>query len=288
MKRFFPLAIVLAACSTGTDTPDDTDSDTQVDDTALPADTDVPTSCTQDAPATGSALFGTVVDADNHALGSSEARIQFCRDVCYTAQCRGPGVWGFEGLASGKGSFEAKPLAGDDDLATVFLPLDLAEGSARPFAVELPRLSPAVAIPATAAPLEVTPGLFLTLGTGDLATPPLEPDATSVAAVDGLSTAPPIDGIDGTVLAVYYFSSFNYPAADETDTLPDADHGIPYEIVDAWTLGAGAGEVWIGEYDTQSWHKVGDLIEGSVEGRLTTTNHLPKLSTVVVVRKPLP
>lgn len=289
MKRFFPLAIMLVACSAGTDSKNDTDGDTDVTgetgDTT-PQDTDLPTSCTTEAPATGSALYGTVVDADNHGLGGTDARIQFCRDVCYTAQCRGLGVWGFDGLASGWGSFEAKPLDSGSNFATVYLPLNLAEASARPFNVTLPRLSPSVALPAVAAPLELTTGLFLTLGTGDLIPPALESQVTSVSAVNGLDTAPPIDGIPGTVLAVYFFAPFNHVAADETDLVPDASHGIPYEIVDDWTLGAGNGEVWIGEYSTQSWQKVGDVIDGTA-GRLTTTNRLPKLSTLVLVRKPV-
>lgn len=290
MKRFFPLAILLVACSTGTDSKTDTDGDTDVtgetgDTTAQ--DTDLPTTCTTDAPATGSALYGTVVDADNHGLGSSAARIQFCRDVCYTAQCRGMGVWGFNELDAGWGSFEAKPLDSDTNFATVFLPIDLAEGAARPLNVTLPRLSPSVALPAVAAPLEVTTGLFLTLGTGDLIPPALESQVTAVSAVNGLDTAPPIDGIPGTVLAVYFFAPFNHVAADETDLVPDASHGIPFEFTDEWTLGAGNGEVWIGEYSTQSWQKVGDVIDADSAGRLTTANRLPKLSTLVVVRKPM-
>jgi hypothetical protein len=196
------------------------------------------------------------------------------------------GVWGFDALTAGWGSFEAKPLDSDSNFATLFLPLNLEEGAARPFSVELPRLSPSVALPASAAPLELTPGLFLTLGTGDLIPPALESAVTSVSAVDGLDAAPQIDGVPGTVLAVYLFQPFNHVATDETDTVPDADHGIPYEIFDAWGLGAGGGEVWIGDYATSSWIKVGDVIDGGTAGRLTTANNLPKLSTLVVVRKP--
>ncbi len=290
MKRFFPLAIVLVACSTGTDTKNDTDGDTDVTgetgDTT-PRDTDLPTSCTADTPASGSVLYGTVVDADSHGLGPSSARIQFCRSTtCVTAPCRGMGVWGFDALTAGWGSFEAKPLDSDTNFAILFLPLNLEEGAARPFSVELPRLSPSVALPASPAPLELTPGLFLTLGTGDLIPPALESVVTSVSAVDGLDAAPPIDGVPGTVLAVYFFAPFNHVAADETDAVPDADHGIPYEIVDAWGLGAGGGEVWIGDYASSSWIKVGDVIDGATAGRLTTASNLPKLSTLVVVRKP--
>lgn len=290
MKRFFPLAIVLVACSTGTDSKNDTDADTDVtaetgDTTAQ--DTDQPTSCVADAPATGSILYGTVVDADSHGLGPSSARIQFCRSTtCVTAPCRGPGVWGFDAVDAGWGSFEAKPLDSDTDFATVFLPLNLEEGAARQFSVELPRLSPSVALPASPAALEVTPGLFVTLGTGGLIPPALEEVVTAVSAVDGVDAAPPIDNLTGTVVAVYFFAPFNHTAADETDTAPDPTHGIPYELVDDWGLGVGGGEVWMGDYATSSWVKIGDVIAGSADGRLTTTNRLPKLSTLVVVRKP--
>lgn len=297
MKPYFSVALLLCACSVGPDksTTDNGDTDTTDSDSAVTQDTDQPTSCDAPAPSNGSILYGTVADAENRALRPSDARVQFCRDICYTAQCRGPGVWGFATLAAGGGAFEVKPLAEGTDLATVFLPLNLIDGAARPFAVKVPHLSPRVTIPGRdAAKLELAPGLFLTVGPGDVIAPALEAEATSLSAVDALEQNPQIDGLEGTVLAVFYLDPFNHTAKDlpasssETPYPIGTDFGFPVELTDTWSLGDGNGELWIGEYGPPAdWHKVGDLVASDTEGRLTTTNHLPKLSTLVVLRKPV-
>lgn len=293
--RHFVCLALLAAC-TGT-SGDSADSDTdETDTTGADSDTGVDVvdadSCDVDAPATGSALFGTAKDGTGAPLGRADVRVQYCRTTCYVARCRGPGVFGFDTLSAGAGSFEIVPLAEGSRLATPFVPLTLAEAAVFEVDAVVPELEPAVTLPATPAALEAAPGLFLTLGTDTLSTPALEPVATEVAAVDAIDVALPLTDLPGEALALFYVSPFDYPAADaedlDDDGTPDPSptKGIPVEVTDTWTLGAGNGELWMADYKLLRWVKVGDLAAGSVEGRLAPANRLPRLSTLAVVRKP--
>ncbi|MCB9682755.1 MAG: hypothetical protein H6733_14915 [Alphaproteobacteria bacterium] len=289
MRTIWTVALLAACAGSTTDKVTDTDTDTDVDTDTGVVDTDATCElapdpslpdCSADVPSGGAGLTGALVDVDGNPLNTDAAlRVQYCRgDTCLIPDCTFSNTYAFGNLDAGPGSFDIVllPSCDGERFATPFAPLDVETGVTRTVDVTVPRLGPATAIPATATEIEVVDGLYLTVGEGSLERPsPLEPAATEIAGVDATDVAVPIEGITGTVLAVYYLAPFDY----------DSSAGVPVRLDNAWTLADSEGELWIGDYTTSSWEKVGDLtIDG--DDKLTTATGLPRMSTLVVVRKP--
>lgn len=286
MRRIVPF-LILAACGTATTSDDTTDATTdEVGETGDSSDTDIEVTCSLepiaddcagDIASGGAKLTGKVTDQNGNAIGNGGVRVQFCREICLVPDCYDGNTYTFGGLDAGPGAYDVVPLCEDERLATPFAPITLDEAATRTIDIVVPKLGPATAIPDTAAEIEVVDGLYLTIGKGDLSKPtPLDPEATEVAGVDATAFSVPIEGITGDVLAVYYLHPFDYPA----------DGGLTVRLDDGWTLGSGNGELWVGNYDDIQWDKVGDLVDDG-DGKLTPGAKLPRISTLVVVKKPV-
>jgi hypothetical protein len=278
MLRSALLLALLTACSKGDDTSGDTDTDLGVDsepgDTAAPLDTD----CSDDVPADGAGLAITAVDADGNVLGADRIQLRYCRgDKCTNEQCAQDDAHRIGGLDAGVGSLELFPKpTGDAPLATAFAPFTVTDGEVSTLTVTVPRTGTPVDLPATRGPIEVADGLYLTLEQGDLeGATPLDPAPTAVSGVDATDVALPIEGLQGTVLAVWYLDPFDAEVADGSDVTVSVD--------DRWSLGSGNGELYVGDYYTSSWVKVGDLV---TDGDKLSASGLPRISTLVVIRKP--
>ena len=277
MRTIWILALLTACGTTADDKTTDTDTDVTETDTDV-TDTDTNTDCTGDVTPTGAQLHGEVTDNLGNPLGRSEVRVQFCRGVaCITPECVMDGTFMFGGLDAGPGSFEIVPL-GDDTRATPFVPVDLATDEDLTIDVTVPLLGAPVTIPSVAAPLEVAPGLFITLAEGDIEAPsPLDPAPTTLAGVNATDVALPVVGVEGTLVAMYYLAPFDYPAADGASVTVAFDNTT-------WAYADGDVELWVSDYFTASWEKVGDL---TVDGdQLVTTGTLPRISTIIVVETP--
>lgn len=272
MTRAFSLLLLLTACDGGskdpvddTDPPatDDTDTGGGGDDTDLPE---------------GARILGTLKDASG-ALITEGVRLQYCRGTqCLTANAFEAGAFAFNGLTPGFGSFEVVPL-GDSNLASVFAPVEVATDQVKDIgAIVVPAFGPDHTLQVDEEEFEVATGLFLTAAAGDLEPPtPFDPAPTAIRGVDATANPAPIEGLAGTLLAMWYLGPFDAHAPD----------GLGVRIVDTWGLDSGDAELWAGDYATAAWIKVGDLDDDGADNLTPSAGaKLGILSTLVVVRKP--
>lgn len=263
--RYLALALLCTACTSGpaveTDDTDTIDTDT----------TDTETTDTEVTPVGSSTLEGAIVNAAGAAIDG--ARVQFCRGAnCLTRHTDATGTYAFEDILDGPGSFEIIPPEGTD-YAIAFTPIDLEDDATLSVDVTMLPLGAPVSIPATAAELEITDGVYVTLGEGELEPPLFVDDATEVAGVDATATPMPVQLLEGTVLAMYYLAPFDFHATA----------GAPIELRNDWGLADGEAELYVAVYETSTWDKVGDL---TVSGdRLVSSGGLHLISTIAVVRK---
>jgi hypothetical protein len=260
----FPTALLLlVACGGSSDaTTDDTDSDVVGDsDTGEEG---------------GATLQGTVTDAEGAAVAPEAMRVQFCRgDSCRVAQDFAEGVYAFTALPPGPGSLELVPLGGD--LATAFVPVDIAADAERTIDVVVPDLGAATALTATAAEVEVIDGLFVTASTSSLEAPnPLLPAPTALRAVDATSVAMPIDFLTGEVVALFYMDPFDYKATD-------TGAGVPVRFDNAWSLADDEAHLYMGDYYTASWIDLGPLATDG-DGKLVPETAPPRVSTLLILK----
>lgn len=265
------------ACGPSGDGP--TDDDTDDTDTTDSADSDVDTDvadtdCSDNVPTSGTGLYGAIVDDEGADLDAADVRVQLCRaTTCVYATCHVGDTYAFGPLTAGVGSYAVEPKGAG--YFEPFAPITL-EASPRRIDATVPSLNAGVAIPATAAEIEVAEGLYLTLGAGDLpGKPPLEPAPTVVYGIDATSLNLPIEGVTGEVVAVYYLSPFQKEVGVEEGTLA-------VRLDDRWTLGAG-GHLWLGRYESSTWLDLGELTADG-DGKLVPVTGIDRLSTLVVTR----
>lgn len=286
MWRFGILALVMACGGSTADNGDDGGNDTETDMVGDSGDTDdtgaeecqiTPpdgeTDCRNDIPA-GTKLVGTLLDVNGGKLGKEAFRVQFCRGTtCLTPNCSYDNTFGFGGLEAGGGSFDVVPTCPEERFATPFAPISVEDGKTRTIDVVVPRLDAAQTLGDSAAEIEVTDGVFLTTKRGDISSP-LDPNPGEISGVDATDITVPIEGVPGTIKAVYYLAPFDYKV----------DPPAPLRIDNDFGLTADNGEIWYADYFHFKWEKLGDtMIDG--DSKLTTTNGLPLMTTIVVVEK---
>ncbi|MEQ1502855.1 MAG: hypothetical protein ABMB14_11525 [Myxococcota bacterium] len=288
MRRTWIVGLWIAAggsvgCSGQSSTPDgdlqatDGDADTDADADA-DSDTDTDTDSDADTDPTTvptASLDGTVLAADGGPFAG--APIRFCRNgFCKNGESDAAGAFAFTEVPSEWHALEAVSLDPIEvgGLATAFVPLSFADDEHR--AVELTMLPFTSGGPVAIAPSEqsVGEGLWITAGRDDLVPPLFFDDATAVAGVQLPPSAwVPVDGIAGTVLAMWYVGPFDYKAADAA--------GIPVRIANTFGLADGdTVEVYVGSYDDSAWLPGGTA---TADGADLVGAHLPVLATVIVV-----
>jgi len=263
-------SLVLAACSGG-DVGGSTDT-SKTDTADVVGDDDDDDDDVTDTVETTARLSGTVVDASGAPIGG--ANIRFCRG----AQCRyftteSDGAYVFDDTAVAPQSFEVVPPEASG-LVTTFAPLNFGSNEDRVVDVTVPELGAAVSLPASMT--ELTFGaLQITMGADDLEAP-LSVDEATEASATWVETALqlPVDGVSGTVVAMWYLMPFDHHSTE----------GMAVRF-DLGSLGLTGPEyrVYLGSYAESAWTDEGTITDGG--GGVYEGITIAELSTLVVVEE---
>jgi hypothetical protein len=256
------------ADSNDTDGGGDADTDTDSD-----SDTDADTDADTDNFGTAD-LSGVVTDIDGDPVQG--VRVNVCRLLCQTAMTDAAGAYTLTGLTATQSSFYAIPPTSRTDLLSQMTVLTLVDQEVR--TEDIVMLHPTDAnLPAHAAEIEPSPGLYLTIGEDNVTPAQFTELGTKViaAAVDA-DHRMPIE-LEGNVVAVYYVNPFE----------ATSEAGVPVRFDNAWGgSGAATYDVYAaGDPLEYSWLHAGTVSiqeDGSVSGDAM----LPILTTIVVVEQP--
>jgi len=241
--------------NTGSDTASDDDDFGDDDDTSIE---------------TTAHLSGIIMDGGGAPL--ADTNIRFCRG----AQCRyftteADGTYVFDDTAVAPQSFEVVPPP-TSGLATAFAPLNFASNEQRVVDVTVPVAGNSVSLPAAMTELTLSE-LHITMGADDLEAPLFVDEATSAsAALVPESDWLPVDGISGTVVAMWYLMPFDHHSSA----------GMAVRM-DLGSLGLSGAEysVYLGSYELSAWTDVGTVTDGG--GGIYEGIDISTLSTLVVV-----
>ncbi|HMV67268.1 MAG TPA: hypothetical protein PKA64_10490 [Myxococcota bacterium] len=278
--HWIALALALTACDGGgdaddkaTDTPQDDTDTTGTSDSAPIDDTDVPYDGELN-------LTGAIRDGAG-AIITEGARVQYCRGTaCVSAHDFRAGTYRFFDLDAGVGSFEVVNTSADARRPSVFVPITV-DASTRTVDVVVPDLGPDRALGPARAWLDLGDGLSIEAGADDV-TPasPFDPAVTAIAAARVTDDALPIEGLEGTLIAMFYLAPFD-AEAEAGLSVRFAPGDLPGPA-----LASGEAELFYADYADSTWKRLGDLTDDGL-GNLAPAAALPKLSTLVILRKPM-
>ena len=276
--RIALLSLALFGCtgSTGTD-----DSGATTDDSGTTDDTGSTFTCPFEStdPGTGSGdtLTGTITDASGTALANAE--IGLCKSICRSLCTDDNGQFSYGAIPADTYSFHVAPPHDAEGLVEVTWPITFdGSGASLTEDVTLIERGTAVALPSTAAELELATGLFVTLAQGDL-TILFEDDPTEASAVEVTSDIEfPLPSDTGSLVAAWYLHPYE----------ADAEDGAPLRIEDRWSYAEGDQvHVWGSSYDDFAWLDLGtftrtngSFVADSAAGELTV------FATLVVMEEP--
>ena len=265
--RILALALIPLVACIGGKTIDTADTEVIEDDTGL-VDTGEPL---------GGFLTGTATTEDGAPVVG--ARVSLCATVCRTADTDAAGSYFLEGIEGISYALDVIPT--DENLATVLVILTTTHEEERSLDFVVPALSTAQDIPDSVTEIELTSGMFVSLGFDVL-------DmgfsaATITAGVQVVEASWPYIEVEGTVKAVWYLAPF------DVESLEDAggEHvPLDFRITNSWGWDAGATfEAWEASYIGLVWNRVG-TVEVSADGTeltLTEGDGLTVLSTLILV-----
>ncbi|MES2642425.1 MAG: carboxypeptidase-like regulatory domain-containing protein [Myxococcota bacterium] len=261
---------LLLACTGEPSTPEDTalltETDTDPPDEDDTGDTAEPTPM--------ASLTGTLTDADG--APTEGVRVNVCRVLCKTVQTDAGGAWGFAAIEAWTAMFYVTPAA-STGFATPMGVLTLAEDEERVLDVVLDTFDPPRPLPSSASEVEVSDGLFLTLGADILEPAPLTDLPSEVAAVR-VPTAHrlPVE-LDGELLDTWYLSPWE----------ATSESGVGVRLANTWGLAPGdRARVWAAsEPTTYAWLDAGELVVTEDGLMLEGDVALPILTTLALVRE---
>lgn len=237
--------------------------------TGLPADTGTPETSEPSGgtePPPSPLLLLTLADTSGAPL--SDALVHFGHSTVFrTVRTDLLGTALFEDVDPGLQLVLAQP----EGLASPFVPLHFEEGERLGLTLYAPALE--------WQPLQAGPALYtfgslqLQVEADALTIPPFQEPPTQIGAARlDPSLWPPLEGVEGEVLALWMIEPFDHRAPE----------GVPLRITES--LGLAAGEqarVWVGSNEALDWVDAGVLVS---DGASLAGAALPALSTVVIAR----
>lgn len=264
------LTLALAACTgkTGANPTDSANPDL-TDDTSPPNDT----GSTNTVPLSAN-LTGTITDPEGAPVAG--ARVNVCRVVCKSMVTEVDGAYAFGSIEAWTAMFYVVPEAGSA-FANPMVTLTLADEETRTIDVVLDPFDSPRPLPDVASEVEVTDGLYLTVGADILEPPPLEDLPSEVAAVR-VPEAHRLDvEVEGTLLDVWYLSPWE----------ASSEPGVAVRVDNLWGLAPGerARAFVTSEPTTYAWLDAGELVVADDGATLAGEASLPLLTTLALVRE---
>ena len=263
MRNLWIVALMASACT------DDT-----TDDQPLPATGDTASREAFDPSAgmnRGSAgLEGLVQDEAGNPV--TDLSVQFCHGAgtCFTPESWENGTFTYTTLKAGTGSMKLVPPAGSD-LATVALPITVADDATFTFDVTMLSKQHTVALPESTTEIEVAPGVFMTLGADTVTPKGLGSPATEFSWTDASAAMPHIEGVEAEeVLGLFYVQPYHYVAYADI------------RMQDVWGVSDGEAMLYQFDSDDGAWHLVGTATKRT--GELIFDGRVTELSSLLLVR----
>ena len=249
-------------------------TDKAADSAASEVDSAVDTAVEDTGPAAPVAtLSGVVVDASGAPW--SDFVVTACREVCKLARTDASGAFVLTTPEGGWWSLEliADPADPRSGFATPLAPVDLTLDDTKTLSDPLvvPVLADVVEL-STAGPV-VLDGQELTADPAEWEAPAVTPSASpwlGAVAVDPATVGLPLEGLDAMPAAMWFVAP--------TGTHPSAPWPVRLPVPEGWS--AGAGEVFVADYDQQAWISAGTVTEA--DGWLSGAS-LSTLGTVVLI-----
>jgi hypothetical protein len=227
MARLWMLfVLVMCMCSPksgGDDTAGASDTDADADgdsDADSDADTDGDSDADSDTDADEVDLSGSMKWEDGS--GAEAVQVRLCLDSCIPYMTGKDGDFGFAVAADGTYAWHA-PKLGDTTYATPFAPLDLIAGEKRSLgSITIPEYA-ATADSAGEVDLD---GLTVDFDPGALAVGGYSFDTTAfigATQMDPAGDVIPFDGIDGTVVGLWYLGNYDFSADPAFDITIDGE-----------------------------------------------------------------
>ena len=261
---------VVSCAGSASDEGGDSPADTGEPSGEADADTDTDTDTDVDADA--ATLTGYVLDVDSKPVAG--ARVSICRDVCLVDMSDDQGAYTLVTPYSETQAFYVVPPA-DSGLATPIAPHTPAMGQTVELDVVMPALDAPVDLPSSAREVEVTDGLFLTVGADILEPAGFEELGDEVAAAPvAAEHSLPLE-VDGEVVAQWYVYPFE----------ATSESGVALRLANQWSLPAGETyEVVVsGDPYEPGWIEAGTLTVSSDGESLEGDAELPLFTSVVLL-----
>lgn len=276
------LSFGLAGCTgkdadpggSASDTGEDTGEDTGDDDSGTGTDSGEDTGSEPDPNA--ASLTGKVTWGDG-TPASSGVHVRICFEVCIARTPDSAGVYVFDKLDPYTQSLEIVALGQQDDYATPLAPVALVAGEDR-------ELTEVISIPAWEDKEMLSEATEVTLG-GKLvvhADPAgLTPNVNSPSTdpyLAGVEVSPegalPFDGIEGTVVAMWYLGLFE----------GELDPVWPFTVADTYGLSEGTQlRVYAASYNDFAWLDGGTATVGADAIKTDEGSGIPILTTLILV-----
>ncbi|MCO4746723.1 MAG: carboxypeptidase regulatory-like domain-containing protein [Proteobacteria bacterium] len=273
MRLSWLLLFALACTGTTEDDPidsSDSSTDSGSTDTGIEPSCDLDSHSVGDSAATGT-LSGVITDASGAPL--EDAEIGLCRAVCRSVCTDATGAFSYDGIGVDTFSFHVRPPHDQHDLFDIVFPLDVAANDTLTQNVQLVTAPTAVALPGTAAELEVATGLHITVGQGDLSIL-FEDDPTDIGAVPFTTAFFPTPANE-TFLGGWLMTPYD----------AEADPGLPIRFTNTFGVATGASViVRTSSYGDFVWQDMGTFTEsnGFLVADNATTGRLPRLATLII------
>jgi len=209
---------------------------------------------------------------DPRGGGLEGVLVAMCADACIQVSTDAAGAFVIDRLSAVPHVLHVH-RAGHAATAQPMVPFEVFPDEVRELDVVLPPMPSPTAIGDPPAEVEVAPGLFVTLDRADV-TGPFGDAVAGVAGVEVHAAAwPPLEGIDGTVLAVYYLAPYD----------AEIEPAAAFRVQDRWTLPADAEvEAWVAGYSELAWLSAGTLVDRGAE---LDGGELPMLTTLVLAAR---
>jgi len=213
-------------------------------------------------------IGGVIRDVSGAPMAAIE--VALCAEMCLTTHTGVDGSFLVDPLPAVPHAFHLR-VTQATGFASPMVPVTIAEGVHRVLDAVVPPMPAGVPLGSEPQEVQPAPGLHVTVAAGAAEVTFGDPITELAALALPPEQWPPIEGVSGTPLAVYYLAPYD----------ADADPPLSFRVDDAWSLAEGAEvRAFVAGYGEQRWVEAG-VLEASSSG--LEGGWLPMLTTLVLL-----